>query len=247
MAAPETAGNLETGRRASPRPRRPAAARGRPWAEALLFACGLLLALTPLWARLYAQWQQERLLAELLSAQAQAFPSSAAPGAATGPADDPTLAAGLLAGGPAGAKPAGGVSAGAGAPVRPLFLIEIPRIGLGAVVVAGVGTAELRAGPGLYPGSPAPGAEGNVAIAAHRTTYGAWFRNLDRLRPGDTIRLLVGGKSYVYRVERSWTVRPDAVWVLAPTTYPALTLTTCTPPGSAAFRLVVRARLTSRP
>ncbi|MCL6522957.1 MAG: class E sortase, partial [Firmicutes bacterium] len=116
-----------------------------------------------------------------------------------------------------------------------------------AVVVAGVGTAELRAGPGLYPGSPAPGAEGNVAIAAHRTTYGAWFRNLDRLRPGDTIRLLVGGKSYVYRVERSWTVRPDAVWVLAPTTYPALTLTTCTPPGSAAFRLVVRARLTSRP
>ena len=53
--------------------------------------------------------------------------------------------------------------------------IGIPtRIGKNYVVE---GTdPDLRKGPGHYPYTPLPGERGTVAIAGHRTTYGAPFR-----------------------------------------------------------------------
>ena len=68
-----------------------------------------------------------------------------------------------------------------------------------AVVVAGTDTARLRRGPGHYPATPLPGARGTVAIAGHRTTYGAPFRRLDQLGRGDRIELSMPYGRFTYR------------------------------------------------
>ena len=71
---------------------------------------------------------------------------------------------------------------------QPLGRIRMHSIGVNSVVVEGTDTSSLRRGPGHYPGTPLPGARGTVAIAGHRTTYGAPFRRLDKLDTGDRIR-----------------------------------------------------------
>jgi sortase A len=126
-----------------------------------------------------------------------------------------------------------------------LGTIEIPRLGLDQVIVEGVGRAQLALGPGHYPGSAPLGSRGNSAVAGHRTTYGAPFAHLDRLRRGDDIIVTTAFGRYVYRVRTLETVAPSDVAVLAPTSRAEMTLTTCTPPMSAAQRLIVIANLTA--
>jgi sortase A len=126
---------------------------------------------------------------------------------------------------------------------EPLGRIRMPSIGVSSVVVAGTGTADLRKGPGHYPGTPLPGQRGTVAIAGHRTTYGAPFRKLDRLRPGAEIELSLPYGSFRYRVERTRIVLPTATWVTRRVRYDQLVLSACHPVYSAAKRIVVFARL----
>jgi sortase A len=126
----------------------------------------------------------------------------------------------------------------------PLGRIAIPRIGVSAVFVEGTGGADLRNGPGHYPGTPLPGERGTVGIAGHRTTYGAWFRKIDKLRPDDTITLTLPYGRFTYRVERTRIVPPTAVWVTQRVSYDRLILSACHPLYSAAKRIVVFARLT---
>jgi sortase A len=123
--------------------------------------------------------------------------------------------------------------------------LRIPRIGVDDVVVAGTSAADLRDGPGLYEESPLPGAPGTVAIAGHRTTYGAPFRHIDALRRGDAIRLELPYGTFTYRVAGSRVVAPsDVAAVRSRPGSDRLVLTACTPLFSAAQRLVVEARLT---
>jgi len=124
-------------------------------------------------------------------------------------------------------------------------IIKIPKIGVNAAVVEGVGVSDLEKGPGHYPGSPLPGQAGNAAIAGHRTTYGAPFYRLNELKPGDDIIISTrdSPKPWVYQVMFSHTVDPSDVSVLNPTPDNRLTLTTCTPRFSASQRLVVVSRL----
>ncbi len=98
-------------------------------------------------------------------------------------------------------------------------------------------------GPGHYPGTPLPGTHGTVAIAGHRTTYGAPFRRLDQLGRGDRIELRMPYGTFVYSVERRRIVAPTAVWVTRSTSYDRLILSACHPLYSAAKRIVVFARL----
>src|SRR3954452_22845871 len=65
--------------------------------------------------------------------------------------------------------------------------LKIDRIHLSTVVVEGTEANDLRKGPGHYPATPLPGQRGTVAIAGHRTTYGAPFRKIDKVRPRDEI------------------------------------------------------------
>jgi sortase A len=126
---------------------------------------------------------------------------------------------------------------------QPLGRIRMRSIGVDSVVVAGTGTASLRRGPGHYPGTPLPGARGTVAIAGHRTTYGAPFRRLDKLRSGDRISLAMPYGRFDYEVERRRFVPPTATWVTQRVRYDRLVLSACHPLYSAAQRIVVFARL----
>ncbi|MGZ4203225.1 MAG: sortase [Thermoleophilaceae bacterium] len=122
--------------------------------------------------------------------------------------------------------------------------IELPTLGRSYVLVEGTNTADLRKGPGHYPGTPLPGEQGTVAVAGHRTTYLAPFRTINQLGPGAPVVLDMPYGRFTYRVEESRIVKPNALWVTRPVGYPRLVLTACHPLYSASERIVVFARLT---
>lgn len=125
----------------------------------------------------------------------------------------------------------------------PIGRIVMPTIGARYVVVQGTGTADLRKGPGHYPATTFPGLPGTVAVAGHRTTYGAPFHDLDQLRRGDRIELRMPYGTFVYAVERERIVPPSATWVTRDVGEDRLVLTACHPLFSAAKRIVVFAGL----
>jgi sortase A len=125
----------------------------------------------------------------------------------------------------------------------PVGKLLIDRIGLSSVVVEGTDAGDLRKGPGHYPGTPLPGQRGTVGIAGHRTTYGAPFRKIDKVRPGDEIVVVMPYGRFTYRVERTRIVPPTAVWVTQRVSYDRLILSACHPLYSAAKRIVVFAKL----
>lgn len=121
--------------------------------------------------------------------------------------------------------------------------IRIPAIGLDKVVVDGSGTEALRRGPGIYDQTPFPGVPGTTAIAGHRTTYGAPFRNLDDVDRGDAVVVEMPYATFTYRVERTDIVSPSEIEVIRRVSYDRLVLSACHPLFSAAQRLIVFARL----
>ena len=119
-------------------------------------------------------------------------------------------------------------------------IIKIPDIELDEVVVEGIATEDLKRGPGHYPKSDHPWEEeGRVAIAGHRTTYGAPFWDLDKLVAGDEIVLETEQGIFSYVVTKTRIVAPTATEVTIPSSKPTLILTTCNPKFSAAERLIV--------
>lgn len=127
----------------------------------------------------------------------------------------------------------------------PVTQLRIPKLGVDAVVVEGTSPSALKAGAGHYPETPLPGTPGNVSIAGHRTTYGRPFNRIDELRTGDQIILRTPKGVYTYELQRDpWFTTPFDFGVIAPVQGESvLTLTTCHPKGSAAKRLIVRAKL----
>ena len=120
--------------------------------------------------------------------------------------------------------------------------LDIPRIGLSAMVADGTSSRVLRLAIGHVPGTAVPWSFGNVGLVAHRDTF---FRHLGELHRGDQIQLTVPGSQYRYRVDFTTIVSPDETWVLQPATGHTLTLITCYPfhfVGAAPERFVVRAR-----
>jgi sortase A len=125
--------------------------------------------------------------------------------------------------------------------------IEIPRLGLTAIVAQGDSAAILRRGVGHLADTALPGESGNVVLAGHRDTF---FRPLKRVRAGDSITLRTRDGDYEYLVESTAVVRPSDVRVIQPTSRRTLTLITCFPfsyVGPAPDRFIVRARETKAP
>jgi sortase A len=119
--------------------------------------------------------------------------------------------------------------------------LEIPRVGLSVIVAEGTDENTLERAVGHVSGTALPGEPGNVGLVGHRDTY---FRTLERVRPGDTIRLTGPDGRHTYRVGDVDVVSPRQVDVLDPTPTPSLTLVTCYPfhaVGPAPRRFVVRA------
>jgi len=124
--------------------------------------------------------------------------------------------------------------------------IQIPSIGVDEYVVEGTDLESLRKGPGHYPETPLPGERGTSAIAGHRTTYGAPFRHIDELDPGDRIIIDMPDGRFIYRVEESKIVDDQDLSVLEPVGYRRLMLSACHPLYSAAQRIIVYARQVRR-
>ena len=72
-----------------------------------------------------------------------------------------------------------------------LTRIKIPAIGVDTVVVEGVTPAAMGAGARHYRQTALPCDIGNVAIAGHLTTFGNPFSNVDQLKSGVTIELIM--------------------------------------------------------
>jgi sortase A len=147
--------------------------------------------------------------------------------------------------------PAAAATSNETAPVLPpsgdaVAVIKFPKLGVEKTVVEGVSVSDLKKGPGHYPETPMPGHVGNVAIAGHRTTYGAPFYRVDELKAGDSIFITTKEGQFKYVVSQSKVVGPDDSSVLNPTSDNRLTLTTCHPRFTAAQRLVIVATLEGR-
>jgi sortase A len=125
-------------------------------------------------------------------------------------------------------------------PGKAVMIIKIPKIHVDYVVVEGTDTESLKKGPGHYDDTAYPWQNhGAVAIAGHRTTYGAPFWSLDKLKQGDDIVLETEYGIYHYTVSHTKIIAPSDGSVLDQTKSPTLVLTTCNPRFSAAQRLVV--------
>lgn len=217
----------------------------------VLILAGLALILSPLIMQAYARYSQQRLLQEFrTSTSEKVYPAkeiSRAKHPAVKESETSTLLSESRREVTAAEDPTGSrretERVNHSGEKWPPTVIMIPKIGVKAVVVEGVTPEDLRRGPGHYPETAWPGEPGNVGIAGHRTTYGAWFRHLDKLVPGDAIYLKCEERLYHYRVEKVWVTNPYDWSVVEPTPYPALTLTACEPPYRAIRRLVVRAVL----
>jgi len=126
-------------------------------------------------------------------------------------------------------------------PGQAMGWIEIPRLGISAIVAHGEDDGTLMRAVGHIPGTAFPGEGGNVGLAGHRDTF---FRALEGIERFDTIRLVMPDGVLEYGVVDVRVVRPSQVEVLDPTVLPSLTLVTCYPfeyVGSAPYRYVVRA------
>jgi len=121
--------------------------------------------------------------------------------------------------------------------------ISIPKLGVDAPLLEGIRLTTLDNGPGHWPGTAMPGEIGNVVVAAHRTSHGGPFRNIDQLVAGDTVMFTTEAGEIPYRVTGTQVVNPDAIWIVDPTSTPTATLFACHPPGSVAQRIVVNLEL----
>jgi len=119
--------------------------------------------------------------------------------------------------------------------------LEVPSVGLRAIVQEGVDDDVLRFAAGHVPGTALPGEPGNVVIAAHRDTL---FRPLKDVRPGDAVRLTTPDGAFEYAVTQVEVVEPTRLDVLEARSPREATLVTCYPfhyVGKAPLRFVVRA------
>jgi len=113
-----------------------------------------------------------------------------------------------------------------------------------APVVQGDGWEQLRKGVGQHVGTANPGQTGNLVLSAHNDIFGELFRDLDKLQPGDEIRLSTATREFIYRVTETRIVQPTEVSVMDATSRPTITLVSCYPYLVDSQRIVVHGELT---
>lgn len=89
--------------------------------------------------------------------------------------------------------------------------ISIPKIGLKKTIYAGIANDALAAGIGHGLWSAKLGSGGHVQLFGHRTSRGGPFRNLHKLKAGDSIT--AGGITYrVRRVDVLSVSEKEKIW-----------------------------------
>jgi sortase A len=193
---------------------------------------------------LYARWKQHELGEALDQAFAEQEPLVAsspatresAPGA---PSEEDLLVAEKLAVARAANELHAKLKLG-----KALGRLVVPRLGLKTVFVHGTRWGpDLSQGPGHYPQTSLPGVGRTMAIAGHRTTFGAPFRHIDSLRRGDSITVALPYATFRYRVFAHEIVDNEDWSVIRDRGFDTVVLTACHPLYSAKQRWVVYGRL----
>jgi len=125
--------------------------------------------------------------------------------------------------------------------------VQIPAIQVESPVVQGDGPDQLKQGVGQHVGTPNPGQRGNVVLSAHNDIFGQIFRDLDKLKPGDTVTLFSIQRSFTYIVRQVQLVEPTQVEVMNQTPESIVTLISCYPYMVDNKRIVVTAILQEQP
>jgi sortase A len=120
--------------------------------------------------------------------------------------------------------------------------IRIPRLGLSAVVVNGTDHDTLKRGPGRYLPSAMPGEGELVYIAGHRTTYGAPFSRIDKLRKGDRVLVELPYGTFTYVITGHRIVASNELSVLRSKGHEQLVLQACHPRFFASHRYLAYAK-----
>lgn len=120
--------------------------------------------------------------------------------------------------------------------------LRVPALGLDKVVVNGTDTDTLKRGPGRYLGSAMPGEGELVYIAGHRTTYGAPFSRIDRLRKGDPVYFELPYATIEYAITGSRIVPATQLSVLKSKGFEQLVLQACHPRFFATQRYLAYAK-----
>ena len=128
-------------------------------------------------------------------------------------------------------------------PVIELGTISIPAIDVEMGLHEGIRLTTLDLGPGHWPGTAMPGAQGNVVVAGHRVSKHQVFLRINELVVGDEIIYETDAGRFVYAVTDLQVVEPSDLWIIDQTPAYTTTLFACHPPGSTAQRYAVSATL----
>lgn len=199
----------------------------------LLITAGLLIGLFLAWQLWWTDVVANRQQAQEVQALSQVFEQREVQGEVP---DDALAVPGALVESP---PPSGDAFA----------IIHIPRLGedYARPILEDTHLGILEQGVGHYVGTAMPGEVGNVALAGHRTTYGAPFNRIAELQPGDVIVIETSTAYHSYRVDHHRIVRPWQTEVIAPVpsepgvepTERWLTMTSCHPMWSARERYIL--------
>lgn len=133
------------------------------------------------------------------------------------------------------------------AKVQSIGEIAIPSVGINLTIAKGVSDLNMSVGAGTLRPDQVMGL-GNYPLASHYSSYGGGkllFTPLLKMQHGDKVYLTDLDKVYVYETYWIEVVTPDRVDLVEDTPGDNIvTLITCSD-GSAEYRLIVRARLTS--
>lgn len=127
-------------------------------------------------------------------------------------------------------------------PGGPIGRLRIPKLDIDLVVLNGTDSDTLKKGPGRHLSSFMPGEGELTYVAGHRTTYGAPFADIDRLKRGDRVRFELPYGTFEYAVTGRRIVPATYLRALESREREELALQACWPRFFASQRIIVYAR-----
>jgi sortase A len=135
-------------------------------------------------------------------------------------------------------------------------ILDIPRLGLRAPIMAGTSEAALARGVGWEEYTQLPGQYGNFVVAGHHSSRGHPFDNLQALQAGDEFTVETRDYIYTYRMLNSpaeltveftdtWVTLPDPIAKTNDMDHKYATLLTCKEFFSTPYRSIGFAELVS--
>ncbi len=130
--------------------------------------------------------------------------------------------------------------------------IQIQKINLEVPFLEGDASSLDHGAWHRYPERGNPEDGGNFILSAHRFNIGTTpvetkerspFYNVDKLKVGDTMRVFYNDHWYDYVITKTYSVKPNAIEIEAPSEDAHLTLYSCSLGGSSDGRTVIEAKL----